>query len=138
MTTMLDNKYVEPDLKHIELSKFEIRREKEEYHREQLDIEEEESDKFTSLVESIRDLGIIQPVYVIEKKNKMYEVVDGGRRLRAAKFLKLSTVPAMVFPGGQDETEIRKRALIAEHSEKRSITRRKRRRLSRILQEWRS
>ena len=88
MTTMFENKYIEPDLRHIELSRFEIRKEKEEYHKEQLDIREE-GDKFTSLVESIRSLGIIQPVYVIERKNKMYEVIDGGRRL-SCQVLKIS------------------------------------------------
>jgi ParB/RepB/Spo0J family partition protein len=110
---ILGNKYVEPDLRHIELSKFDIRREKEEYHKEQIEIDEEEADKFTSLVESIRDLGVLQPIYVIEHKDKTFEVVDGGRRLRAAKFLKLPTVPAMVFQGDINETEIRKRTLIA-------------------------
>ncbi len=60
-------------------------------------------------------MGIIQPLYVIERKDKDgYEVVDGGRRLRAAKFLKLQSVPAMIFPSGEGhETEIRKRALVA-------------------------
>lgn len=118
MTAILENKYIEPELRYVETSKFELRKEKEAYHKEQLDIEEEESDKFTSLVESMRLIGILQPVYVIEREKDRYEVVDGGRRLRAAKFLQFASVPAMVFRGEYDETEIRKRSLIANVNRK--------------------
>lgn len=110
---MLENKYVEPELRYIETSRFELRKDKESYHKEQLDVDEEEADKFTSLVESIRDLGILQPIYVIESKSGGYEVIDGGRRLRAARFLGLQKVPAMVYQGSDAESEIRKRSLIA-------------------------
>ena len=113
MTTVLENKYIEPELRHIETTRFELRKEVESYHKEQMEIEEEESDKFTALVESIKDLGILQPVYVIERKRGEYEVVDGGRRIRAARFLGLQKIPAMVFQGEQNETELRKRSLIA-------------------------
>jgi hypothetical protein len=118
LTAVLENKYVEPELRYVEISRFDIRKETEQYHKDQLDTEEEESDKFTSLVESIRELGILQPVYVIQKSGNAYEVIDGGRRLRAAKFLHLKTVPAMVFQGDHDESEIRKRALIANINRK--------------------
>ena len=109
----MENRYLEPDLRYIETSRFELRREKEQYHKEQLEQEEAETDKFTSLVESIRTLGILQPIYVLQLGAGRFEVVDGGRRLRAAKFLGLHRIPAMVYQGENAEPEILKRSLIA-------------------------
>ena len=100
--------------------------------------EVQESDRFTSLVESIQDLGLLQPVYVIETKDKTFEVVDGGRRLRAAKFLNIPTVPAMIFQGGENETEIRKCALVANIQRKDLTLEEKGEGLGTVLQERRS
>ena len=47
------------------------------------------------LVESIKQYGIIQPL-IVTKKNGEYELIAGERRLRAAKFLGLATVPAII------------------------------------------
>ena len=47
------------------------------------------------LVESIKQYGIIQPLIVTQKNGK-YELIAGERRLRAAKVLGLTSVPAIV------------------------------------------
>ena len=47
------------------------------------------------LVGSIKEHGILQPLIVTEK-NDEYELIAGERRLRAAKLLKLKTVPALI------------------------------------------
>jgi len=48
------------------------------------------------LSNSIRQLGIIQPITVRKTGNERYELISGERRLKAAKAAGLSTVPAFV------------------------------------------
>ena len=48
------------------------------------------------LAESIQSLGIIQPITVRKSGLNRYQLVSGERRLRAAKHIKLSTIPAYV------------------------------------------
>ena len=48
-----------------------------------------------NLIESIKSHGIIQPL-VVTKKSNGYELIAGERRLRAAKIIGMSTVPAIV------------------------------------------
>lgn len=48
------------------------------------------------LSNSIRQLGIIQPITVRKTGNDRYELISGERRLKAAKAAGLSTVPAFV------------------------------------------
>ena len=105
-------KYIEPELRNIELSSFELRREHEKYNKKELEQDEEEASKFTSLVESIREVGILNPISAIIRGYKKYEVIDGGRRIRAAQVLDLEVIPTMLYEGNTDESEIRKRALI--------------------------
>jgi len=52
-------------------------------------------EKLDELVESIRMIGIIQPLR-LARKGERYEVICGHRRLMAAKALGLATVPAIV------------------------------------------
>jgi ParB family chromosome partitioning protein len=47
------------------------------------------------LMESIKQYGIIQPL-IVTQKNGQYELIAGERRLRAAKALGLTAVPAIV------------------------------------------
>jgi ParB family transcriptional regulator, chromosome partitioning protein len=54
------------------------------------------------LIESIREHGIIQPL-VVTKNGDNYQLIAGERRLRAAKFLELATVPAIVRQAGEQE-----------------------------------
>ncbi len=48
------------------------------------------------LTRSIQEKGFIQPILAREIKNNRYEVVAGGRRLEAAKLLKIKEIPAIV------------------------------------------
>ncbi len=54
-----------------------------------------DQDQLDELVESIREYGIIQPLIVTRIKDG-YQLIAGERRLRAAKFLDLASVPAIV------------------------------------------
>jgi ParB family chromosome partitioning protein len=62
-----------------------------------------DDDKLTTLVDSIREKGIIQPLVVRplvknpgEIGNSAYEIIAGERRWRAARTLNLETVPVVV------------------------------------------
>lgn len=48
------------------------------------------------LINSIREYGIIQPLILTKIGENKYEIVAGERRWRAAKFLELDTVPALI------------------------------------------
>lgn len=48
------------------------------------------------LINSIRQHGIIQPLIVTKIGENKYQLIAGERRLRAAKFLELKTVPAII------------------------------------------
>lgn len=48
------------------------------------------------LAESIKIHGVLQPVVVIEKKDGVYELIAGERRLRASKLLGLATIPVII------------------------------------------
>lgn len=50
----------------------------------------------TELADSIRELGIIQPITVRKTGNERYELISGERRLRAAKQAGLSVIPAYI------------------------------------------
>ncbi|MDD5040711.1 MAG: ParB/RepB/Spo0J family partition protein [Patescibacteria group bacterium] len=54
------------------------------------------------LIGSIKEHGIIQPLIVIKLKDG-YELIAGERRLRAAKMLGLTTVPAIVRSASEQE-----------------------------------
>ena len=49
-----------------------------------------------ALTESIRELGVLQPVIVRPNENGQYELIAGERRVRAARRAGLQTVPAVV------------------------------------------
>ena len=51
-----------------------------------------DEEKLTSLAESIKENGIIQPIVVI-KENEFYKIVAGERRWRAAKLAGIKKVP---------------------------------------------
>ena len=50
----------------------------------------------TELADSIRELGIIQPITVRKTGSDRYELISGERRLRAAKRAGLSVIPAYI------------------------------------------
>lgn len=53
-------------------------------------------DALTELSDSIKKVGLIQPILVRKLPTEGYELIAGERRLRAAKLAGLKTVPAMV------------------------------------------
>ena len=90
----------------ISLSRYDIRDRATEY--EARDIE----NPFGGLVDSIRKFGVMVPLQVVRRAPNEYEVVDGGRRLRAAKHLRLEMVPCIILDI-TSESEIKKLAIIA-------------------------
>jgi len=62
-----------------------------------------EDQHFEDLAQSIRKHGILQPLVVTRTSAGKYELVAGERRLRAAKKLSLSRVPAIIRSVGELE-----------------------------------
>ena len=74
---------IDLDLKQIEINPFQPR----------TNFNEE---SVLELAESIKTLGIIQPITVRKLDNNKYQLVSGERRLRAARYIKLKTIPTYV------------------------------------------
>jgi len=55
-----------------------------------------DEENLKSLIESIREQGVIQPILVRKSKNDKYELIAGERRLRAVKTLGHSKIPAIL------------------------------------------
>lgn len=55
-----------------------------------------EEDALNELADSIRELGIIQPITVRRLENGHYQLITGERRLRASRIAGLSSIPAYV------------------------------------------
>ena len=63
-------------------------------------------DALETLMESIKNFGIVQPI-VVRKKGKKYQIVAGERRYRAASALGLDQVPVIIKDYSTEEvTEI--------------------------------
>lgn len=63
----------------------------------------EQSEKtFDTLVEKIRVDGFDEPVHVVPFKNQ-FKMVSGHHRLRAAQFLKMETIPAIIHKSWNEE-----------------------------------
>ena len=54
-------------------------------------------DELDSLAYSIKNNGIIQPLVVRKKDERLYELISGERRLKAALSVGLSTVPCIIM-----------------------------------------
>ena len=65
---------------------------------------DEESIK--ELSESIKSLGIIQPITVRQKGYNSYEVVSGERRLRASKLAGLDKIPCIIVSINSEENDL--------------------------------
>lgn len=57
-----------------------------------------DADALAELVESIREVGLLQPIVVRPLPDDHYELVMGERRLRAAQAAGRQTIPAIVRP----------------------------------------
>lgn len=65
-----------------------------------------DDDKMAELVESIRLNGVLSPVLVRSTDEGGYEMISGHRRMHAAKFAGLVTIPAFVRDMTDDEATI--------------------------------
>ncbi len=59
-------------------------------------------DELNELAESIKNLGLIEPI-VVQKRNDSYEIVTGERRWRAAKIAGLTEIPVVVREYSEEE-----------------------------------
>jgi ParB family transcriptional regulator, chromosome partitioning protein len=64
-----------------------------------------ESDSFKSLVQSIKDKGILEPLIVTKGDGDSYNLICGERRLEAARQLKLELVPVRIIDAGKETGE---------------------------------
>lgn len=75
--------------------------------------------RFDSLVESMRSLGQLAPIIVVENGDR-FVTIAGHRRTAGAKKLAWETVAAIVFPQGTEVTQLK--ALIAENTQREDMT----------------
>ena len=66
-----------------------------------------DDEKMDTLVDSIREHGILNPVIVRPDQSGNYEMISGHRRLHAAKIVGLKKVPAIVKEMSDDEAIIK-------------------------------
>jgi ParB family chromosome partitioning protein len=68
-----------------------------------------------ALAESIREVGVLQPV-IVRSRDDGYELVAGERRLRAARLAGLTAIPALLREG-RDEDSLREALIENIHRE---------------------
>ena len=66
-----------------------------------------DDDKMETLVDSIRENGILNPVIVRPDQTGNYEMISGHRRLHAAGIVGLKKIPAIVKEMSDDEAIIK-------------------------------
>jgi ParB family chromosome partitioning protein len=64
-----------------------------------------DADELAQLADSIREVGVLQPI-VVCRQDQGYELVAGERRLRAAKLAGLETIPALIAEVTPSEQQI--------------------------------
>ena len=70
-----------------------------------------DSVEIDSLSDSIKDLGIIQPITVRKINPSKYEIISGERRFRASKKAGLTSIPCYIR-GVESESDILKMSLV--------------------------
>ena len=60
-------------------------------------------DQLSELSESIKEVGLLQPIVVRPLSGNQYELVMGERRLRATKEAGLDTIPAIIRPTEEED-----------------------------------
>ena len=70
-----------------------------------------DTNEIENLSQSIKDLGIIQPITVRKVNPEDYEIISGERRFRASKKAGLKSIPCYV-KGVDNETDILKMSLV--------------------------
>jgi ParB family transcriptional regulator, chromosome partitioning protein len=86
---------VNPEFLYIPVEKIVVM----EQVRSNIDIE---TDSFKSLMQSIKDKGILEPLIVTEQDNETYLLICGERRLVAARQLELESVPVRIVEAGKE------------------------------------
>lgn len=66
------------------------------------------ADQMASLIEFMRHEGYLQPLHIRPMDDGKYEIIDGHHRVRAAKELGLTTLPAVVEDIGPEKAMIRR------------------------------
>ena len=70
-----------------------------------------DSSELNSLKNSIKEIGIIQPITVRKIDSSKYEIISGERRFRATKKAGLTSIPCYIR-GVESESDILKRSLV--------------------------
>ena len=70
-----------------------------------------DSVEIDSLSDSIKDLGIIQPITVRKINTSKYEIISGERRFRASKKAGLTSIPCYIR-GVESESDVLKMSLV--------------------------
>jgi ParB family chromosome partitioning protein len=65
-----------------------------------------DTEAIMELAESIKGVGIIQPLSVSEGENNKYDLISGERRLKAAKIAGLTAVPCVIIKAEADDKEL--------------------------------
>src|SRR5687767_7758519 len=65
-----------------------------------------DDDEFQGLVDSIRVLGLLQPIQVRLRGDDRYQLVDGERRWRAAYQAGLEEIPCDLWPAECREADV--------------------------------
>jgi len=63
-------------------------------------------DELEGLAQSIRANGIIQPLTVRKTENGDYELISGERRLRAARLVGMTRVPAIIVDANEEQSAL--------------------------------
>lgn len=66
-----------------------------------------------ALAESIREVGVTQPI-LVRREGERYKIVDGHRRVRAVEFLQWLMIPAIVI--SVDERDAARSTMAANHN----------------------
>lgn len=69
-----------------------------------------DEERLQELADSIREIGIIQPITLRKIKDKEYQIIAGERRFRAAGIAELKTIPAYIRTA--DDENVMEMALI--------------------------
>jgi ParB family chromosome partitioning protein len=68
--------------------------------------------EIASLAQSVKSLGVTNPLMVRPKPGGRYELIDGERRLRAARRLNLTQIPIIIRDRSDDPAELLSLALV--------------------------
>ena len=62
-----------------------------------------DEDALAELAESIKKLGVIQPITVRQKEDGLYQIISGERRFRASRLAGMDKIPAYIRPAQEQE-----------------------------------